>query len=206
MRDFVSGQSLRKIGFFGGSFDPIHFGHLNLAIQIAEKHKLDQVLFCPAHFSPHKNEEQPMASNNHRKEMVLQAIAPIKSFSLLDYELNRPGPSFTIDTIRMLSQAEPGNQFFLILGEDALSSLYLWKDVENLLQLAHPLIGSRLRNLEPVEGLSNGSRQRIEKGMTPISLMEISSTTIRERLRQKKYCGHLVPHNVLNYILKYELY
>lgn len=197
---------MKKIGFFGGTFDPIHFGHLNLAIQIAEQRSLDRLFFCPANYSPHKESERPVASKEQRKEMVLRAIAPIPQFSLCDEELKQQGASYTIDTIRKLMQQMPNSQFFLILGEDALEGLHSWKESEALIQMAHPLIGNRLRKAERVVGFSDASRTLIEKGMTPISLMEVSSTQIRQRLQKKRYCGHLLPENVLLYINQYELY
>ncbi|HSX04640.1 MAG TPA: nicotinate (nicotinamide) nucleotide adenylyltransferase [Rhabdochlamydiaceae bacterium] len=197
----------KKIALFGGTFDPIHLGHLNLAIQLQEIHQLDEVLFCPANFSPHKESNQPVAAAELRSSMVGLAIDPIKKFSLLKYELEKKGPSFTIDSVRMLLEAYPDSQFFLILGE--LTGLEKWKDIEELLALIQPLIGRRKEKLDlpaDLTGLSDGARKILQKGMTPISMMEISSTNIRERLKQKKYCGHLLPEKVLNFIYEHKLY
>ncbi len=195
---------MRKVAFFGGTFDPIHLGHLNLAIQLAEIHKLDEVLFCPANFSPHKQNNLPQAPSEHRSAMVQLAIAPIESFNILEYELEKSGPSFTIDSLRMLTQAYPKTELFLILGQ--LQGVDKWKEIEALLSLAKPLVGSRKEKQDIVSGLSEKAQKAIKAGITPISIMEISSTEIRARLKQKKYCGHLLPEKVLNYIYEHNLY
>lgn len=97
------------IGFFGGSFDPIHNGHLNLAIQMLEAHPFSQIIFCPASISPHKQRTPSTVLKQHRKAMVALAIRPIQAFQLLDWELEQEGPSYTIDTIRELKKRIPRN-------------------------------------------------------------------------------------------------
>ncbi|HSX12390.1 MAG TPA: nicotinate-nucleotide adenylyltransferase [Rhabdochlamydiaceae bacterium] len=198
---------MKKIALFGGTFDPIHLGHLNLAVQMQEIHKLDEVLFCPAYSSPLKQNDLPKAGAKQRRAMVTLAIGAVPGFSILDDELERAGPSFTIDTMRHLIQSRPKAELFLILGE--LKGLEKWKEIDQLLSLAQPLIGARQGNSREsvdLNGLSGASRKALQQGMTPISIMEISSTKIRERLKQKKYCGHLVPEKVLNYIYEHKLY
>jgi nicotinate-nucleotide adenylyltransferase len=193
-----------KIGLFGGTFDPIHFGHLNLAIQMLEGYGLDQILFCPTSSSPLK-ENKPQASKRDRAEMVRLAIAPIPQFKLFDHELDQDGPSYTIDTVRyLIAEAKRKHEkktFYLILGEDSLITLAKWKDVEELLALVHPLVGMRLSD-QPADFLLN--KPKIETVKIP--LIEISSTDIRQRLHQKKYCGHLIPSEVLAYIQHNQLY
>lgn len=198
---------MKKIALFGGTFDPIHLGHLNLAVQMQETHKLGEVLFCPARLSPLKQNDPPKATAKQRRDMVALAIAPVRGFSILDDELDREGPSFTIDTVRALIDANPDTEFFLILGE--LKGLEKWKEADLLLSLAQPLVGARQGNpRDPADlnGLSASSRKALQQGMTPISIMEISSSNIRERIKQKKYCGHLVPEKTLNYIYEHKLY
>jgi nicotinate-nucleotide adenylyltransferase len=90
----------KKVGFFGGSFDPIHLGHLNIAIELAERHKLDEVFICPTSQSPFKKAKPPIASKEHRRAMVTAAISPLSHFTLLDFELQKSVPCYTIDTIR----------------------------------------------------------------------------------------------------------
>lgn len=194
----------KKVGFFGGTFDPIHLGHLNLAVCVLESFQLDEILFCPANFSPEKVSSLPTASKDERREMVEIAIAGIEGFSLLDFELKREGPSFTIDTIRELKRLYPDDQFFLILGEDVLAGLPKWKGIDKVLQMAPPIVGAR-----PYDGISklpSPLRETVEKGRFSMPIMEISSTEVRERLVQKKICDHLIPSKVLDYIKARGLY
>jgi nicotinate-nucleotide adenylyltransferase len=198
---------LKKIGFFGGSFDPIHLGHLNLAIQIMEAHKLDQIFFCPASQSPHKTEKPPIAAKEHRRAMVVAAIAPLPKFTFLDLEIQKSSASFTIDTIHALFKMDGKlkKELYLILGEDALENFHAWREVEELVVLAPPLVGSRTGAVLP-KSLPKPVLTAIKKGMTKTSLMEISSTEIRSRLQLGLYCGHLLPAKVLDYINSNQLY
>ena len=198
---------MKKVGFFGGTFDPIHLGHINLAICILEHYHLDEVLFCPASLSPHKIAEEPTASKQQRREMVELAIRPIEAFTCLEAELFREGPSYTIDTIRALKHAHPSVEYHLILGEDSLERLSEWREIEELIAIAPPLIGNRTANLsEGFHHLPSKIKKAVQKGMTPIPVMDISSTELRQRLKEGKYCGHLLPAEVANYIKEYRLY
>ncbi len=185
----------KKIGILGGSFDPVHFGHLNLAICLMESCALDEVLFIPTRLSPFKEHIPPIASAEHRLAMLKKALAPLPQFKIIDWEIHGQGPAYTIDTVRKL--ITPSVQLHLLLGEDHLSSLDRWKEGEELIRLAPPLIGSRKTSDTPIAA----PFPRIK-----IPLLEISSTTIRERLAHKKYCGHLVPAIVLDYIHQNHLY
>ncbi len=201
----------KKIGFFGGSFDPIHLGHLNLAIEIAEKHKLDEVYFCPTSQSPFKKARPPIATKEDRRAMVTGAISPLPQFTLLDFEIQKSMPSYTIDTIRALialdEQQKKKKNYFLLLGEDALEQFHLWREVDELVKLATPLIGSRdKKSLIKPKNLTAALSSCVEKGITPIPIMEISSTEIRDRLQKGLYCGHLLPAKVWDYIQQHQLY
>jgi nicotinate-nucleotide adenylyltransferase len=201
----------KKVGLYGGTFDPIHFGHLNLALELKEAHHLDEILFCPAAVSPHKFNQPPAPSKEHRRMMVELAIEPIKSFVLYDGELKREGPSYTIDTVREILGSEEARkqawQLYLLIGEDALSQLSEWKNVEELISLTIPLIGSRGSEVDVHSlSLSSKSREKIRQGMTKIPLLDISSTGMRDRIKKRLYCGHLIPAKVLDYIHKHHLY
>jgi nicotinate-nucleotide adenylyltransferase len=194
----------KKIGFFGGTFDPPHFGHLHLAIEMMEIHRLDEVWFCPAFRSPHKA-HQECAAPQHRIAMVEKAISGVPAFKLQDCEAKQAGVSYTIDTLKKL--ATPHAIFHLILGEDSLEGFSSWKEAEALLALAPPLIGSRIDRFEHlIKNLHPSLRHSVIKGFTSIPLVEISSTLIRRRLIDKKYCGHLLPGKVLDYIHQNQLY
>lgn len=197
----------KKVGFFGGSFDPIHLGHLNIAIELAERHKLDEVFVCPTSQSPFKKEKPPIASKEHRRAMVTAAISPLPNFTLLDFELQKSMPCYTIDTIRELisidQQHKKKNSYFLLLGEDAVERFHEWREVEELVKLATPLIGSRQTEAFQPKGTLSSF---IQKGLTQIPTMEISSTEIRDRLQKGLYCGHLLPAKVWDYIQQHQLY
>lgn len=186
----------KTVGFFGGTFDPLHFGHISLALQLLEFHKLDEVLFCPAFCSPFKTAAPPIATPEQRLEMVRLGIEEISSFKTTSIEIDRKGPSFTIDTLRSLNNGPI--QLRLLLSEEAASQIGLWKEASEVIRLAPPLIGGR-------RGALIGNESLI-RGLTPTKVLDISSTDIRQRLQQKLYCGHLVPHRVLAYIKQHRLY
>jgi nicotinate-nucleotide adenylyltransferase len=200
----------KKVGFFGGSFDPIHLGHLNIAIELAEKHKLDEVYVCPTSQSPFKKEKPPIASKEDRRAMVTAAISPLPHFTLLDLELQNSMPCYTIDTIRALiaddQQHKKKKNYFLLLGEDAIEHFHAWREVEELVKLATPLIGSRKTRSFSMKGLTSALSSSIEKGLIQIPVMEISSTEIRDRIQKGLYCGHLLPAKVWDYIQQHQLY
>jgi nicotinate-nucleotide adenylyltransferase len=191
--------NMKRIGFLGGSFDPIHFGHILLAVQMLESGHLDEVLFCPASCSPFKQNTPPRASGNDRLEMVQLAIAGIRGFSVTSIEVATPGPSYTIDTLHALQR--PGVQFHLLLADEAAQGLEQWRKSDELLRLAPPLIGVR-------DGQQIGGKYAsvLQSKTIRMPRMEISSTEIRRRLAEGKYCGHLVPEKALDYIRARHLY
>ncbi len=185
-----------KRGIFGGTFDPVHLGHINLAIALKEQCLLDEVMFIPAKLSPFKEKAPPVVSYEHRLAMLQLATAPIQGFRVIDDELTRKSPSFTIDIVRKLFEENLG-QLHLILADDQVSSFYLWKDADLLARMAPPLVGSRVG----AKVLDIPYATKVE---TP--LFDISSTWVRSRLSKKKYCGYLVPASVLDYIEQHRLY
>lgn len=186
----------RRIGFFGGTFDPIHFGHINLALELQEQHQLDEVLFCPAACSPFKTSAPPHASAQDRLAMLQQALSELPFCSLCSLEIERPGPSYTIDTLRALQR--PDVQFFTLLSEETFRSFDQWKEAKALSLLAPLLVGSRPQQLT--------SDLTLCATFTPTRIFEISSHEIRERIRQNRYCGHLLPTKVLDYIHTHRVY
>lgn len=194
------------IGVFGGTFDPPHFGHLNLAIELAERHSLEEVWFCPANTNPFKRETQ-VASSTHRKAMVDLAVEGIPRCRISTIEMERSGVSYTIDTLRELVSRFPDKEFGLILGSDGLNGFCAWHQPHEIVQLAHLLIGTRNRQ-SPPEALRAFPDlfNAVVSGWTPIPQFDVSSTEVRQRLQQKLYCGHLVPTKVLDYITAHQLY
>lgn len=194
---------MKKIGLFGGTFDPIHFGHLNLAIHLFEAHHLDRVLFCPVSQSPFKK-ERSAAGKDHRKEMTRIGIEGFSGFELFLFEMEKGGVSYTVETLRHLREKERFAELFLLLSQESVHSFHRWHHAEEIVSLARPIIGMR----EGWKGTIPPSpiEKELALGLTPTPLMEISSTSVRERLKKNLYCGHLVPGKVLDYIEQNQLY
>lgn len=186
---------MKKIGFFGGSFDPIHFGHLNLAVEILERCGLDEILFCPAFCSPFKTDRPPTASAEHRLEMLKRVMDGIPHFRITPIEIERQGASFTVETLRKLAQ--PGVSYRLLLAEEAALHFDRWKEPEEIARLAPPIVGTRTG--EALKG-------SLAKAVVKIPLFDLSSTVVRERIKKKLYCAHLVPGKALDYIAQHHLY
>jgi len=194
---------MRKIGLLGGTFDPIHNGHLNLALEMQEKEHLDEVWFIPAAKNPLKHEEG--TAPQHRFQMLKMAIGDIPFFKAVDLELSKTGPSFTIDTLNELHALGKNQSFYLILGQDVFSSFYKWKDPAGIVAKATLLIGCRRGDDLHPEG-NEEIKQALMAGLRQIKLMDISATEIRERLKKNLYIGHLVPGKVVDYIYENSLY
>jgi nicotinate-nucleotide adenylyltransferase len=199
----------KKIGIYGGSFNPVHLGHLNLAVEIMEAHNLDQVWFCPVAINPFKADLPPI-SPQHRIKMLSLAIEHEPRFIVCDIEIHRPGLSFTIDTIKELHSQQKDEEdqaaYSLILGEDSARDFHKWHKPEEIVSLIPLLIGSRFSNGKQTFQGSAQILDAIDKGLTPIRIMEISSSVIRERLLNKRYCYHLIPGKVMDYINANHLY
>ncbi|QZA58510.1 nicotinate (nicotinamide) nucleotide adenylyltransferase [Candidatus Rhabdochlamydia porcellionis] len=192
----------QKIGLFGGSFDPFHFGHLNLIVNLLEHAHLDKVFICPAKSTAFKI---PHVSIEHRTSMLQLMIEESPSLTLLDWEIQMQKP-YTIDTVKRLKKRGEID-LFLLLGEDLLPNLHLWHQIEDLLRLVTPLIASRFVTSQFIDfKLSSQAESKLKKGFIKIPLMEISSEVIRQRLQQRKFCKHLVPAKILDYIQVNHLY
>ncbi|MEN9343829.1 MAG: putative nicotinate-nucleotide adenylyltransferase [Chlamydiota bacterium] len=185
----------KRIGVLGGTFDPVHFGHLNLGLCIQEMAGLDEIVLIPAYISPFKEKKPPCASSKHRLEMVKLAIAEIPNFRVDDRELLRQSASYTIDTIDAL---DPSVEWHLILSDESCKELPLWKDANRVIEKAPPLVGVRCGLLSTT----------LPCGVTLFNIpqLDISSTAVRARLLEKRYCGHWVPSSVLTYIYHHNLY
>lgn len=194
---------MKKIGFFGGSFDPIHFGHLNMAGELKEKKKLDEVWFSPAKISPFKLDTEPESIDN-RLEMLRLALKDNPDFKLYDREARRSGPSYTIETVEHLHSL-PDCRFYLIMSDESVPGFFHWKASERIVELVPLLIGSRLGSRPPNEG-NEKILKAVREGWTPTRPFNISSTQIRENLKNGKDCSSFVPRNVLDFIYQNHLY
>ena len=185
--------SSEKIGLFGGSFDPIHHGHLILARDAMESLVLDRVIFIPVNVSPHKLARPPVAARL-RCEMVAAAIAEESRFSMDACEAEREGPSFAVDTVRLMRRRFPQAELFYFIGEDNVSSLHTWREIDELKKLASFVVLAR-GNLQPVEGFPVISRN-----------IDISSTDIRNRIAQGLPVRYLLPDAVCAILTRHQLY
>ena len=195
-----------RIGVFGGTFDPIHLGHLMLAEEAFKKLQLDQLILIPAKISPYKINLPPAASEADRLAMMELAIGGKNEWRVDTRELFRPGPSFTIDTIKELKQENQGASFFLFIGEDQLPGLAGWKEIEALPKLVSFVIFSRMGSVEksmtdPV--FRNSMADPISIGNRCI---DISSTNIRERLAKNENVDYLLSSSIHDYIQNNSLY
>jgi len=191
-------KSALKIGILGGSFDPVHIGHLAIAEQARVEYALDRVLFVPARRSPLKQET--VAGEQDRVAMLKLALAGNAGFKISAVELDRGGPSYTYDTIVALRNDHPGASFFFIIGEDAFAEITAWRRAADLSGLAVFLVAPRSSQV-PAE-------PPIQITWHPLSSAHIavSSTMIRERIKNGGPVRYLVPDAVLNYIQRERLY
>jgi nicotinate-nucleotide adenylyltransferase len=191
----------KKIGILGGTFDPIHLGHLVLAEQVKEKLKLDQVIFIPCFRSPHKT-RQKLSPAKDRLRMLQLALEGNSSFSVSDIELKRKGLSYTVDTLKELKDLYPNSQIYFLTGSDVPSELGAWKDPEQIYRLAKVVIATRpgFDKLDP-------RNQFAEKSIVvPITGIDVSSSEIRRRVKKGKSIKYLVSSRVEDFIRRKKLY
>lgn len=196
---------MKKIGIFGGTFDPVHFGHIHLALSLYEAHSLDQVLLIPSKLNPLKKEHP--VSDEHRIEMLKLAFEKLSSFQVSYREIKGKSPSYTVQTLRDLYQELPGCQLYLMLGDDLVDHFMKWKEPEEIIRLATPLIGSRTSHLpKELPAFPKEVQEAFKKGWTKIPIREISATDVRKRLKDHLFSEHLLPGKVLDYIRQNHLY
>lgn len=192
---------MARLGIIGGTFDPIHTGHVLLALFSMERLSLDQVLFIPAADPPHKEARPDTAAAEDRWVMVERAIEGFSGFEASRIELERPGKSYTVDTLRQLRAERPHSEFYLIIGEDNVAQMAAWHDPRGILELCTVVAGSRV-----VSGAQADAEltRRIVPVETPV--FQISSTEIRRRLAEGRPVRYLVPERVEAYIRARGLY
>ncbi len=201
---------MKRIGIFGGSFDPVHIGHLILAESCRESLKLDTVLLIPAEVSPFKTEQRP-SSSKHRLEMLELATSGNPFFSVDDRELKRGGISYTVDTLTNIKQEQSDCELFLLMGADSLVDFGRWKAPETICELASPAIVHRPGNamipwdvLRPY--LDPKRLQAVMNSSIEMPLIDISSRDIRHRVSISRSIRYRVPPAVEAYIHQHRLY
>lgn len=194
-----------RIGLFGGTFDPIHYGHLRLAEEAREFASLDQVIFIPAHQSPFRT-AQPLSPAEHRLEMVRLAIQSNPAFSLSDVEITRGGISYTIETVETYRAQYPEAELFLVMGLDSLAGFLNWKEPEAIVSHCTLLVGVRPTH-EPdkvLGAMPPTVRARVE--LVPMTPLGISASEIRQRVVEARTIRYLTPDDVIEYIYRNRLY
>jgi len=189
----------RRLGVFGGTFDPPHNGHLSVARDVADALDLDEVLWVVARRSPHKP-DAPLASDAVRLELCQAAIAEEPRFRACDLELRRPAPSFTIDTLRDLRVEEADAEYFLILGIDQYRSFDRWRDPDEIRELVTLTVLDREGASVTMDDLPEGTLS------LPVARVDISSTEVRERIRADVDIADVVPLGVRDVIEARKLY
>lgn len=204
---------VRRAGLFGGSFDPVHAGHLHVARAAQAHADLERVVFVPAARPPHKP-GRVLASGADRLAMLELALAGEPSWSASGIELERAGPSYTFDTVLALPRRlglEPGCRLYLLLGSDNLPGLAMWHAAERLLGLVQPLVVHRGEDLGPAlrelrRRLAPELCERIAAGLVEVPPLPVSASELRAALVRSEDPGPLLPPGVLEYIRAHGIY
>ena len=184
----------------GGTFDPIHHGHLVAASEVQSLFDLDEVVFVPTG-QPWQKADREVSPAEHRYLMTVVATASNPRFTVSRVDIDRDGPTYTIDTLRDLHAARPDDELFFITGADALAQILSWKDADELFDLAHFIGVTR-----PGYELSESGLPEEKVTLQEVPAMAISSTDCRERVADGEPVWYLVPDGVVQYINKYALY
>jgi nicotinate-nucleotide adenylyltransferase len=193
-------RSRPRVGIMGGTFDPIHHGHLVAASEVRDAYDLDRVVFVPAGNQPFKVGRE-VAPAEHRYLMTVIATASNPRFHVSRADIERPGVTYTVDTLRDLRVQMPDAQLFFITGADALNQILHWKDPHDLWDLAHFIGVTRPGHVFSIEGLPEDHVSLLE-----VPAMAISSSETRDRVAAGQAIWYLVPDGVVQYIAKHGLY
>jgi nicotinate-nucleotide adenylyltransferase len=193
-------QRRPRLGVMGGTFDPIHHGHLVAASEVAAQFDLDEVVFVPTG-RPTFKLDQEVTLAEHRYLMSVVATASNPSFTVSRVDIDRAGVTFTVDTLRDLKAGRPEADFYFITGADAIEQILTWKDAEELFSMAQFVAVTRPGHALSVDGLP-GDRVHVLE----IPALAISSTDVRARAQAGKPVWYLVPDGVVQYIAKHRLY
>jgi nicotinate-nucleotide adenylyltransferase len=193
----------RRVGVMGGTFDPIHHGHLVAASEVQAWFDLDEVVFVPTG-DPWQKSERVVTTAEHRYLMTVIATASNPRFNVSRVDIDRGGPTYTVDTLKDLQAAKPEAELYFITGADALTEIFTWRDADELFELAHFVGCTRpgfTMNPSVLEGIPTDRVTIVE-----IPALAISSTDCRKRHMRGEPVWYLVPDGVVQYISKYALY
>jgi nicotinate-nucleotide adenylyltransferase len=198
-------EAKRRLGIMGGTFDPVHYGHLAIAQEAKYRFDLEKVIFIPCGIPPHKKEYR-VSSAEHRLKMTYLAIQDNPEFEISRLEVDRPGNTYSVETVTELQQVYPDARFFFIAGADAILELLSWKEPQRLINMCNLVAVTR-----PGYDIANLQQQIGEELAAKITVLavpgiDISSTEIRARVAQAAPIRYLLPENVREYIEKEKLY
>jgi nicotinate-nucleotide adenylyltransferase len=215
---------MERLAVFGGTFDPVHLGHVIPAVRALETFHFDQLVFVPSSRPPHKLAE-PLTPFAHRFAMLALATQPYDRLLVSDIELDREGPTYTVDTLREIRARRPAHNFYFLMGSDSFSQIATWHRWEELVEIAHLVVLHRatIWGGELEKRLPAGLLRRLHRvmpfdpvpdppaGPPSIYLLDheafpVSATDLRDRLHDGRTISELVPSDVHRYIVKHRLY
>lgn len=198
----------KRIGIMGGTFDPLHYGHLVAAEMARHEFALEKVIFIPTGNPPHKVGRR-VTSSGDRYEMVKRAVQDNSFFEVSDLEIQRKGYSYTVDTLKDMHKLYPQHELYFITGADAFREIFTWREVQSVLSLSH-FIGASRPGFDPHEFLEELKRNYPEflphMHLFDVPALAISSTDIRSRVKEGKPIRYLLPESVRLYIEEADLY
>lgn len=202
---------MKSIGLLGGTFDPVHFGHLRPALEIKECLDLSELRLLPCHVSPHR--QQPLATPQQRLDMLTLATSGNSALTIDARELNRPPPSYTVETLEALKAEHPDAGLVFVMGHDAFAAFKSWHRWERILELAHLAVTSRPGYQLQTQGFTvtqdSDELQHCGAGKVvhcEVTALDISASTIRALVRRGRDIAYLVPRTVHDYILDQRIY
>lgn len=190
-----------RVGIFGGTFDPFHMGHLVVAQDVVEVLELDRMVFVPAGVPPHKDADA-VTPASLRWSMVVAGVEDDPRFAASDMELRRPGPSYTVDTLREFRRQGLGGELFFLMGSDQLAEFHRWREPEEVGRLARLVVMAREGD-DP--DLATPGVQ-VDPLVVPVTRIDLSATRVRNRVREGRSIRYLVPDRVRRIILDERLY
>ncbi|MEG0306826.1 MAG: nicotinate-nucleotide adenylyltransferase [Clostridium sp.] len=198
---------MRK-AIFGGTFDPIHIGHIHIAYEALYKLGVDEIIFMPNGHPPHKR-SKVVTKENIRYEMVLAAIEKEKKFTVSEYEINNRQLSYTYNTLMYFNSLEPKTSWYFLIGVDSLMTITQWKNIDIILENCNLVVFSRTGyTMNGVSEMKKNLEKKYKKEIIflEMPLLDVSSTDIKEKISQQKVVSYLLPRGVEDIINKYNLY
>lgn len=198
----------KKVGIIGGTFNPIHIGHLILAEHAYDEYKLDEILFIPTGIS-HFKDPSIVLDKKKRITMTGGAIDDNPHFALSTIETDRPGNSYTYETLEELKRMNPDTEYYLIIGADSLFQIEEWKNTQSIMSNASILVAVRKgQSLEELKAKAEELKKKYKATINVLTCpyIDVSSTEIRSRIKEGKTIRYMVTDDTLNYINKFNLY